>query len=110
MKYTGYVTTLQPSEASGLVGQTCKQQRYKIIPNSILFLYEIFVASEKKEIVTQRSTERTVMPLYYLKPVDFCSFMYMFICLFIATPCSIQDLNSLTRDQTCAPCSGSMGS
>ena len=28
----------------------------------------------------------------------------------LATPCSMQDLSSLTRDRTHAPCSGNMGS
>ena len=31
----------------------------------------------------------------------------LFFWVFLAMPCSMRDLSSLTRDQTCAPCIGS---
>ena len=37
--------------------------------------------------------------------LDLC--MYVFIYLFLATPCGMWDLCSLTRDRTCTSCIGS---
>ena len=34
-------------------------------------------------------------------------FFFFFLFFFLATPHGMWDLSSLTRDQTCAPCSGS---
>ena len=37
-------------------------------------------------------------------------FKFIFVYFFLAAPCSMRDLSSPARDQTCAPCSGSSDS
>ena len=51
--------------------------------------------------------------LYFLSNTNYLDifvpcFQCWFFFFFLAMPCSKQDLSSLTRDQTHAPCSGSM--
>ena len=45
-------------------------------------------------------------PCHYFKEKTISFNGYIF---FLAMPCGMQDLSSLTRDRTCTPCSGSSG-
>ena len=55
---------------------------------------------EKKNglFIVKRNSEVSLTPATF-------NFIY-----FLATPCGLQDLSSLTRDQTCAPTNGSIES
>ena len=48
--------------------------------------------------------------LFYLQTSRSCPLLSLFFFFFLAVPCGMWDLSSLTRDQTCAPCMGSVES
>ena len=57
--------------------------------------------------MTKKKKKINDIKLYHISGKDMKN---LFVGGFLATLCSLWDLSSLTRDQTCAPCGGSMES